>query len=217
MKFETNSILGSKNKFAGWISNLATRACSTSEELYETNKDSTELIENAYYAPTISAALSEFLSKLPLSGCIMNKNFGSTIISPTSSATEREFGLIKNDLFHRQTNTRIDNWLSLHIKYLKGRISGMKAHEVRQFMALKASDTEDSNSDDEMKDKTQNNQKKIIEEKQKTNENDSSSSNNSSSSSDSRDSYDSKDAKTNKYENFRNQNEDGEASKKKVK
>lgn len=209
----------SSNTFAAWITAMTE---SIRVEYFDLNCSDHEVAMNfdvnPYYAPTIVKAVAGFLSKLPLSGCIMNKHFGSSIISPTSSATETDFGVIKNDLFHRKSRIRIDSWLSLHLKFLKGRVAGMKANELRKYMStldtsdlFNVSDMSENNNTVERNVETNNDDCYESDETHTSDGKKESISDNLSSSidADNTDSHDSFDEKMDKYENFKNQNEDG--------
>lgn len=60
----------------------------------------------------------------------MNSCHKSENDKPTSSPTENDFSIIKNDLFKKARNMRIDEWLKLHIKFTKNRLTGKKPAEL---------------------------------------------------------------------------------------
>lgn len=86
---------------------------------------------NPYFADTLEKSLIVFLSELPLSGNIMNIPSGSKNERPTSSPTETDFDVLKNDLFHSSTGIRVDSFIKRHLVFTKGRLIGKHAKEVR--------------------------------------------------------------------------------------
>lgn len=76
----------------------------------------------------------EILSNLPLNGNIMNCVFKSKNCSPTSSATEQDFDVIKNDLFGSSSGMRVDKLLEKHINFINGRLTRRRAKAVRAIL-----------------------------------------------------------------------------------
>lgn len=118
-----------KNKFNGWILGLASDAV---KDVQNDSNDDTSCDVNPYYAPSIQASIIEILSLLPLYGNIMNIPMGSTNEVPTSSSTETDFDVLKNDLFQGSKGIRVDTFVEKHLKFTQGRLVGKRAKEVRK-------------------------------------------------------------------------------------
>lgn len=143
-----NKESNAKNDFAGWIESLA--AVNTQLD------DSTELYKpNPYYAPSLKNAIIEILSLLPLYGNIMNIAMGSDIKSPTSSGTENDFDVLKNDLFNGMHGIRAEKFVDRHLAFTTGRLIGKIAADVREELLSDQSDDDDfwgSNDSDQSDD-----------------------------------------------------------------
>lgn len=97
-------------------------------------------IEDAYYAVDIVPELIKIYSKLPMSGCLLNKSFGLALDDvPTSSQIEANFRVINNDLFAGKKRIRIDKWLEIHLLYLIGET---KANNTGAYEILSDEETE---------------------------------------------------------------------------
>lgn len=51
----------------------------------------------------------------------MDKSFGRSLETPTSSATEAGFNVMKNKVFRGVGCVRVDSWLERHLKFLQGK------------------------------------------------------------------------------------------------
>lgn len=131
---EMEDITIGKNKFESWIKQIAfaVHEEDIDQNLNGSTDETTSYTKNAYFAPKLEKTLIEIVSQLPLSGNIMNGVFKSKICAPTSSATEQD--VIKNDLFHSVSGTRVDKWLDRHIQFTNGRLAGKRATEVRAIL-----------------------------------------------------------------------------------
>lgn len=125
-----------KNKFQNWIQEIVLRVHAEyiDDSLNDSNENTIGVEKNAYYAPHLEKPLMEFLYDLPLCGNILNAVFDSQNFVPTSSATETDFDVIKNDLFHASHGIRVDEWLKKHISFTDGRLAGKRAKEVRSIL-----------------------------------------------------------------------------------
>lgn len=214
--------INSKNKFRKWIESVVEniRRNHVSEEL-NSSDDHSQRQHNILYAPALEKPIIDFLAKLPLYGNIMNNAFQSNNSKPTSSPTETDFDVLKNDLFKKETGIRVDIFVKQHIMFTQGRLVGKNVEEVRK--ELFDCDSEDEltsenftlanknlddlnvagsigiNSEDDFNDST------VIEDDESQIESECSSD------------EDSLDEKLDKFENFRGQNEDGKKAKKKIK
>lgn len=195
-----------KNKFESWINTivLGVHEEYIDEDLNLSNEETKSYTKNAYFAPQLEKPLIEILSQLPLIGCIMNGVFKSEIRSPTSSATEQDFDVIKNDLFHSGRGMRVDKWLDRHIQFTKGRLAGKRANEVRAILFDETLSEEEEIFHGE----------KQVESNSIVSEDDC---NYETGSDESKSTDDSFDGNLEKYENFRNLNEDGKKANKKQK
>lgn len=117
----------SKNKFYTWILSMV----EFSSELNEScNKN--DYAVNPYYCESLQNSLVEILSRLPLYGNILNKVFDSNNTVPTSSPTETDFDVIKNDLFQSKLNIRVDEFVKKHLIFTRGRLVGKRSQEVHK-------------------------------------------------------------------------------------
>lgn len=125
-----------KNKFLAWtleiVSDIANEVKNrTSEEMHAVNP---------YFADGLEKDVIHFVSRLPLCGNIMNIPMGSTNTVPSSSSTETDFDLIKNDLFKKSRGIRPDTFLEKHIIFTKGRIIGQNPIELKALLFEDQSD-----------------------------------------------------------------------------
>lgn len=126
-----------KSKFHRWVCSLAAQARlkvqkydeTTNEcsNIYDTSSDEsfgakTSKTVNAFYCPGFESTLIDFFRKLPLAGCMMNKYFKAIDLVPTSSSTECNFRVLKQNVFNRVAGKRVDCWLETHIDFADGRI-----------------------------------------------------------------------------------------------
>lgn len=117
-----------KNKFNRWILEMAENAkCDAQNESLDENV----LDKNPYFADTLEKPLIKFISQLPLSGNIMNKVKRSVNEIPTSSPTETDFDVLKNDLFRGSNGIRVDSFVNKHLTFTKGRLIGKRVNDVR--------------------------------------------------------------------------------------
>lgn len=118
-----------KNKFYCYIQSLSERVHESMDEMLNNSDASLSFPENAFYAPSLEKPIIDFLSILPLAGNIMNSCHKSKNEKPTSSPTENDFNILKNDLFKKCANMRVDEWLTRHIKFTKGRLIGKRSEK----------------------------------------------------------------------------------------
>lgn len=116
-----------KNKFLAWVLEMA--QVSKSDINNESFEDSPNI--NPYFADSLEKPLVTFLSQLPLCGNIMNSAKGSNNETPTSSPTENDFDVLKNDLFRGSHGIRVDSFVSKHLLFTKGRLIGKRVNAVR--------------------------------------------------------------------------------------
>lgn len=119
---------GPKNKFYGWILQIATDA--KQDVMNSSGNDGQDYDSNPFFAETLHTPLIEYLSLLPLIGNIMNTSMGSTCEIPTSSSTENDFDILKNDLMHASRDVRVDTFVQRHLTFTKGRLIGAKSKEI---------------------------------------------------------------------------------------
>lgn len=117
-----------KNKFQRWIFGMAQSAKTAANN---NSSDDDGYDKNPYFADTLQKALVKFLTQLPLSGNIMNEAKGSNNLIPTSSSTESDFSVLKNDLFRGSHGIRVDSFVNKHLVFTKGRLIGKHTGDVR--------------------------------------------------------------------------------------
>lgn len=137
-----------KNKFQGFIKSLCQRAHDSLDIGLNSSDTTLKHPENIYYAPDLEKPIIEFLSMLPMSGNIMNRCHKSKNEKASSSPTENDFNVLKNDLFKKSKNMRIDEWLRIHIKFTKGRLTGKRARELIAFCDNYVDDFDNSEDDE---------------------------------------------------------------------
>lgn len=128
--FEHSSKNEPKNKFHEWILQMVIEV---SRDIQNISTDESRP-ENPYFAESLEKDLVSILSKLPLCGNIMNIPMGSSILVPTSSSTENDFDIIKNDLFNGSHGIRVDTFVEKHIVFTKGRMIGQRVSELRSCL-----------------------------------------------------------------------------------
>lgn len=200
-----------KNKFHAWVLSMV----EFSSELNESCNRSNYAV-NPYYCETLQSTLVEMLSKLPLFGNIMNNVFDSNNEVPTSSPTESDFDVIKNDLFHSTLNIRVDEFVKKHLIFTKGRLVGKRWQEVRNELIAydQAYDNSFTNKEIQQSIDANNTKKTIISESDNSDEDNT----NESAANDTDDdsNIDEFDSKHDKYENFGGLNKDGHQKNKKL-
>lgn len=142
-----------KNKFQTWIQNVIQEVKDNhvSDDLNSSSNDDIRKEPNILFGPDLEKALSDFLSRLPLFGNIMNNKFGSNNISPTSSATEQDFSVIKNDLFKKQRQIRVDTFVKTHIDFTRSRLLGKNICEKINDLCDSVGDISDNEHSNNIK------------------------------------------------------------------
>lgn len=113
-----------KSKFYQWVEKIA-KIEEESAKSSPLNKSDASIDDsvrkNSYYGPDLAKTLIDIFSKLPLTSFVMNKSFNRKNETPTSSATEAGFRVMKNSVFAGTGRIRVDTWLERHLKYLMGK------------------------------------------------------------------------------------------------
>lgn len=147
---ESNEICADikRNKFYTYVQQLANPYLNQKEpdadkSIFESLKSMKAA--NTLYAPSIHNAMVNIFAKLTIYGDILQKSFGTTIEIPTSSAAEVTFRVMKDQVFRSITKLAPDRWISKHLKFLIGCISGEDIEMVADDGDV-SSDSESSKS-----------------------------------------------------------------------
>lgn len=100
------------------------------DELFDALKEGNA---NTLHAPEIESELIDILSKLPLYGNIMCTIFGSIVLTPSSSATEASFRVLKRNVFKGDNQLRIDTWLQKHLDYILASLEGCEVRDEEEL------------------------------------------------------------------------------------
>lgn len=125
-----------KNQFFAWTLQIVSNV-----DIEVKNRTADEMNPiNPYFADGLEKEVIHFVSRLPLCGNMMNIPMGSTNTVPSSSSTETDFDLIKNDLFKDSKGIRADTFVEKHITFTKGRLIGLNPIEMKALLFEDQSD-----------------------------------------------------------------------------
>lgn len=132
-----------KSKYYQWISSLEENARMTIQKDHCPNSDDTDSSDsdvsfnmnssNPYYCPSLVKCMIDIFTKLPMTGCVMNKFFRSTLKVPSSSCTEVNFRTVKRDVMGNKKCMRPDVWLEKHLRYIQGSIEENDMDSCTEF------------------------------------------------------------------------------------
>lgn len=132
-----------KSKYYQWICSLEENARMSVQKEHSQNSDDTDSSDsdvsfninssNPYYCPSLAKCMIDIFTKLPMTGCVMNKYFGSTLKVPSSSSTEVNFRTVKKSVMGDKKCMRPDIWLEKHLRYILGLIEESDLDSCTEF------------------------------------------------------------------------------------